>query len=492
MFNKRMKEIADHSLLEATIDHIQHALENDRITSKELVLMYLYRIQRYDQDGVKLNSILEINPDAIHLAEALDTERKNKGKRSSLHGIPILLKDNIDTHDKLHTSAGSLALKDHTAGKDSFVAKQLKQAGAIILGKANMTEWANFMTDGMPNGYSSRGGQVLNPYGPGELDVGGSSSGSGAAVAANLVTAAIGTETSGSILSPASSNSVVGVKPTVGLISRAGIIPISHSQDTAGPIARTVKDAAIVLSAIAGVDDEDPVTKTNLHPTVNYVSFLEKEGLEGTTIGIARDPYFGLLDEEEKETMEKALTLLKEHGAALVDDVKIPSQDEDWDMNTLIYEFKNGINTYLQQTENHVPVKSLADVIQLNEKHEDHMLKYGQTLLSSSEKTSGNLTESAYLKSLEKDIYLSREKGIDAVMEENGLDAILFPNNVGAAIPAKAGYPSITVPGGYTRSGKPLGITLSGKAFDEGKLLKMAYGFEQATQLRKPPEIENS
>ncbi|WP_343838769.1 amidase family protein [Salinibacillus aidingensis] len=492
MFNKRLKEIADHQLLEATIDQIQHALENERITSKELVLMYLYRIQRYDQDGVKLNSILEINPEAIHLAEALDTERKNKGKRSSLHGIPILLKDNIDTHDKLHTSAGSLTLKDHTANKDSFVAKQLKQAGAIILGKANMTEWANFMTDGMPNGYSSRGGQVLNPYGPGELDVGGSSSGSGAAVAANLVTAAIGTETSGSILSPASSNSVVGVKPTVGLISRAGIIPISHSQDTAGPIARTVKDAAIVLSAIAGVDDEDPITNTNLHPTVDYVSFLEKEGLEGTTIGIARDPYFGLLDEEEKETMEKALTVLKEHGAELVDDVKMPSQDEDWDMNTLIYEFKNGINTYLQQTENHVPVKSLEDVIQFNEKHEGRMLKYGQTLLTSSEETSGNLTESAYLKSLEKDVYMSRDKGIDAVMKENELDAILFPNNVGAAIPAKAGYPSITVPGGYTRSGKPLGITLTGKAFDEGKLLKMAYGFEQATQLRKPPELKDS
>ncbi|SET20482.1 amidase [Salinibacillus kushneri] len=330
---------------------------------------------------------------------------------------------------------------------------------------------------------------MLNPYGPGEFDVGGSSSGSGAAVAANLVTAAIGTETSGSILSPATSNSVVGIKPTVGVVSRTGIIPISHTQDTAGPIARTVKDAAIVLSAIAGVDEEDPITKTNLHPTVDYLSFLEKKGLEGVTIGIARDPYFTKLNDEEQETLERSLSILKENGAKLVDYVKIPSQDENWDINTLIYEFKNSLNAYLQTTEQHIPIKSLKDLIAFNEKHKDLMLQYGQTLLTRSEETSGRLTDSAYLKSLEKDFYLAKDKGIDAVMGENKLDALLFPNNIGAGIPAKAGYPSITVPGGYTSRGKPVGITFTGKAFDEGKLLKMAYSFEQATQFRKPPKL---
>ncbi|MRG86323.1 amidase family protein [Salinibacillus xinjiangensis] len=490
MLNQRLKERAEDWLVEATIDDIQQALEKEEVTSKELVLMYFHRISQYDQDGVKINSVMEINPDALHIAEALDRERKTKGRRGPLHGIPILLKDNIDTNDKLHTSAGSLALKNHHAASDSLVAKQLRHAGAVILGKANMTEWANFMTDNMPNGYSSRGGQVINPYGPGELDVGGSSSGSGASVAANLVTAAIGTETSGSILSPASSNSVVGIKPTVGLVGRTGIIPISHSQDTAGPLTRTVKDAAMVLSAIAGIDEEDPVTKKNPQPSVDYVSFLESKGLDGMTIGIAKEPYFEHLNEEEMELMEHALSILKEHGAYIVDDVKLPSQEENWDINTLIYEFKNGINAYLQQTEPHIEIKSLKDLIEFNDSHSDLMLKYGQTMLTKSEETSGTLIEPDYLNSLQKDLYLSQDRGVNAVMDEHELDAILFPNNVGAGIPAKAGYPSISVPGGYTNKGKPLGITFTAGAFEEGKLLKIGYAFEQASKLRKPPKLD--
>ncbi|WP_223702656.1 amidase family protein [Sutcliffiella deserti] len=489
MYNPKLANLVNDWLPEATINTLQHALETGTITSKELVLMYLHRISQHDQKGTAINSILEINPDAVFLAEALDHERKQNGARGPLHGIPVFIKDNIDTADKMHTSAGSIALAEHFPKEDSTVAKSLKEAGAIILGKTNMTEWANFMTEKMPSGYSSRGGQVLNPYGPGVFDVGGSSSGSGASIAANFAAAAIGTETSGSILSPASSNSLVGIKPTVGLISRKGIISITYSQDTAGPMTRTVADAAILLSVLTQTDKQDPATLSNPEPGMSYSDFLLKEGLQGMRIGIARDPYFTYLSEEEGQVMERAIADLQKQGAIIVEDVNIPFAKDEWDYHTLFYEFKSSLNAYLSTTASHIPIKSLKDLINFNDKAPDKMLKYDQTILKECEKLSGALTEETYLVSREKDLYRTQTGGIDAVMAELQLDAILTPNNFGASLPAKAGYPSITVPGGYTTDGKPVGVTFTAKAFEESKLIQIGYAYEQATLHRKAPDL---
>lgn len=487
MENPRLKSFHDEDLLEATIDELQEKLQNGEITSKDLVMMYMNRIGQLDEN---IHSVLELNPDALHIAAALDAEREEQGPRSPLHGIPILLKDNIDTGDKMQTTAGSLALKNHCAQKDSFVASQLRQAGAVILGKTNMTEWANFMTEGMPSGYSSRGGRTLNPYGPGKFDVGGSSAGSGAAIAANFAAAAIGTETSGSILSPASQNSLVGIKPTVGLVSRTGIIPIAHSQDTAGPMARTVKDAALLLNVLAVPDENDPITMTNKDLRgKDFTVFLDEAGLEGTRIGIARETYFDYLSSEKLSVMNKAVNDLKELGAEVVDEVVIPSTKEEWSRDVLTYEFKADLNAYLRTVAPHLNIRTLSDVIHFNENNSEKCLKYGQSILIEAEETSGNLTEMAYISALEKDIYFSREKGIDYVMKEHHLDAIVFPNNYGAGIPAKAGYPSITVPAGYTPEGEPVGITFTGLAYSEPHLIKLAYAFEHATRHRKAPEL---
>ncbi|MBM7619864.1 amidase [Bacillus tianshenii] len=490
MYHPKLADLVNEWLPEATIEQLQGALENGEITSKELVLMYLHRIGQHDKKGISLNSILEINPDAVFIAEALDLERWRKGARGPLHGIPVLVKDNIDTGDHMHTSAGSVALAEHNAAEDSFVAKQLRDAGAIILGKTNMTEWANFMTKNMPSGYSSRGGQVLNPYGPGKFDVGGSSSGSGAAIAANFAVAAIGTETSGSILSPASMNSLVGIKPTVGLISRRGIIPITYSQDTAGPMTRTVKDAAILLSALTSTDKSDSATLSNPNPGLSYTSFLLKEGLHGMRIGIARDPFFTYLSDEEALVMEEAIACLRENGAIVVDNVNIPFSKEKWDYHTLFYEFKPSLNAYLSKTGPHVPVKSLKDLIAFNKKDSGKMLKYDQTVLIESENLSGSLTEEEYLVSRERDLFRTQEGGIDACMDGYELDAILTPNNFGASLPAKAGYPSITVPGGYTPEGKPVGVTFTARAYEESTLIQIGYAYEQATLHRKAPVLQ--
>ncbi|RBP93079.1 amidase [Cytobacillus firmus] len=487
MENPRLKSFHDDYLLEATIDELQEKMQNGEITSNELVLMYMNRIGQLDKN---IHSVLELNPDALHIAAALDAEREEQGPRSTLHGIPILLKDNIDTGDKMQTTAGSLALKNHCAQKDSYVASQLRQAGAVILGKTNMTEWANFMTEGMPSGYSSRGGQTLNPYGPGKFDVGGSSAGSGAAIAANFAAAAIGTETSGSILSPASQNSLVGIKPTVGLVSRTGIIPIAHSQDTAGPMARTVKDAALLLNVLAVPDENDPITMTNKDlQGKDFTVFLDEAGLQGARIGIARETYFDYLSSEKLSVMNKAVSHIKELGAEVVDDVVIPSTKEKWSRDVLTYEFKADLNAYLRTVAPHLNIRTLSDVINFNENNSVKCLKYGQSLLIEAEESSGNLTEMAYIAALEKDIYFSGEKGIDYVMKEHRLDAIVFPNNYGAGIPAKAGYPSITVPAGYTPEGEPAGITFTGLAYSEPLLIKLAYAFEQATKHRKAPEL---
>jgi amidase len=487
MENGILKKWHDEWLEEVTISEIQVKLNSGEITSKELVLIYLHRISLYDQ-GV--HSILEINPDALQIAEALDAERREKGPRSQLHGIPILIKDNIDTHDKMHTSAGSLALKDSIALKDSFVAEQLRKAGAVILGKTNMTEWANFMAYGMKSGYSSRGGQVLNPYGPETFDVGGSSSGSGAAVAANFAAAAVGTETSGSILNPACQNSLVGIKPTVGLISRRGIIPIAHTQDTAGPMARTVEDAAILLHALCGKDEQDPITKTNPFNHFDFTEFLLKDGLKDKRVGIALDGFMEILSEEKQVVAAKALEVLKTSGAEIVENIDIPCAKVDWKYDVLTYEFKPDLNAYLNQLHPSVGIRTLADLIEFNRKNEEKMLKYGQKVLTDSEETSGRLTEAAYFEALEFDLYHSTKQGIDYALEKYDLDVIIFPGEEGSHISAKAGYPSIAVPAGFTADGEPVGITFAGTAYSEPLLIEVAYAYEQMTKFRKPPVLK--
>lgn len=483
----------ESQLLGATISDLQAAMAAGRLTSEKLVAWYIERIARYDKQGPAINAVLEVNPEALHIAAALDRERELRGSRGLLHGIPVLLKDNIDTHDKMHTSAGSLALANSIAPRDSFIAKRLREEGAVILGKANMTEWANFMTQGMPNGYSSRGGQVLNPYGPGRFDVGGSSSGSGAAVAADFTTIAVGTETSGSILSPASANSLVGIKPTVGLISRAGVIPISNSQDTAGPMARTVADAAILLGALTGVDPEDPATYVSeglAHR--DYTRFLDKNGLKGARLGVQRQ-YMRWLRERHKDKVavfDQALDVLRQLGATIIDPVEMPANNHRASSKVLVYEFKPNLNAYLQQVGSCVPVHSLAEVIEFNNRHADKALKYGQSLLEASQATSGTLTEPEYLEAKLRNLRLAREEGIDYALREYRLDALVSLNNWGAMLPAIAGYPSITVPAGYTADGEPVGLTFTASAFEEPALLALAYAFEQAANCRKPPELQ--
>ncbi|MGM0846547.1 MAG: amidase [Bacillota bacterium] len=485
MMDQRLEKLKSNWLIEASIEDIQLKLDNQEISSQDLVLMYLDRIADIDRSGPSINSLIELNPDALQIAASLDYERKTKGSRGPLHGIPVVIKDNIDTGDNMHTSAGSLALADSYAKKDAFLVGKLREAGAIILGKTNLTEWANFMGEKMPTGYSSRGGQVLNPYGA-DFMVGGSSAGSAAAIAASLAAASVGTETSGSILSPASQNSLVGIKPTVGLISRTGVIPISHTQDTAGPMARTVADAAILLQALQGVDNEDAITASNELRETNFSDHLLADGLKGKRIGIARSTYFDYLDEAKLEIMNKAVDKLGELGAEIIDSVEIPSTEAEWDINVLLYEFKSGINAYLKTVDPAVGIGNLDDIIEFNKKAGEPALKYGQKVLEESEETKG-LLDPVYLKSLIQDQFLSKKGGIDAVMEEHGLDAIVFPNNFGAMIPAKAGYPSITVPAGFSPEGEPVGITFTGRAYSEPVLIEIAYGYEQSTKHRKPP-----
>ncbi|MFB5198248.1 amidase family protein [Neobacillus sp. KR4-4] len=487
MENPKLKKMAEEWLEEATITQIQEKFAQGELTSKELVLMYLDRIAKYDKH---LHSILEVNPDALQIAEALDSERNEKGPRSPLHGIPILLKDNIDTHDKMHTSAGSLALKDSIALHDSFVTEQLRRAGAVILGKTNMTEWANFMAIGMKSGYSSRGGQVLNPYGPSKFDVGGSSSGSGAAVAANFATVAVGTETSGSILNPACQNSLVGIKPTVGLISRRGIIPIAHSQDTAGPMARTVEDAAILLTALCGSDKKDPITTTNPFAQKDFSKHLLTHGLSGKRIGIALEGFIELLSEEKQKVILAAVDKLKTTGAIVIDNIEIPSAKAAWKYDVLTYEFKPDLNAYLNSLHPLIPIRNITDLIDFNKNNEEKMLKYGQAVLIESEETSGSLTEAAYVNALEFDLYHSKNQGIDFALETSNLDVIVFPSEEGSHISAKAGYPSIAVPAGYTAEGEPVGITFAGTAYSEPLLIEVAYAFEQMAKFRKAPILE--
>nr|WP_322114317.1 amidase family protein [Fictibacillus sp. KU28468] len=478
-------------LEETTIADIQNAIDRQELTSVQLVCLYLKQISLHNHRGSNINAVIEINPDALHIAEALDAERLQKGKRGPLHGIPVLLKDNINTGDAMHTSAGSLALADSYADEDAFIAVKLREAGAIILGKTNMTEWANFMTENMPNGFSSRGGQVLNPYGPESFDVSGSSSGSGAAVAANFAAAAIGTETSGSILCPASANSIVGIKPTTGLLSRFGIIPISSSQDTAGPMARTVTDAAILLGGMTGVDNRDPATHKSIHAfETDYTKHLKETALNGARIGVSYHFCTKELSSSEKERFDDSIEVIKQQGCEIVIiDSATPLEHVEWDYNVLLYEFKSGINHYLQQHTRLDSITSLKDIIAFNNANAAKCLRHGQVLLEESEKTSGTLTEFEYLENRMNDLRKSRELGIDKVIKEYQLDALLYPGDTGYGFSAKAGYPSISVPAGYDENGRPIGIVFTSSAFKEPELIGFAYSFEQATKHRATPKL---
>lgn len=482
-------------LMEADIKAMQAAMEAGEIRSVELVRVYLERIGKVDP---LVNAVLEINPDAMEIARVLDKERATRGSRGPLHGIPMMLKDNIDTGDRMHTSAGSVALAESIAAEDAFIAARLRAAGVVILGKANMTEWSNFMSTRMPAGYSSRGGQVINPYGEG-LFVSGSSSGSAAATAAGFAAATIGTETAGSIVGPASQHNVVGIKPTVGLLSRAGIIPISRSQDTPGPIARSVADAAIVLGAMTGVDERDPAMRAEERRAyADYTPFLDADFLKQARIGIPRH-YYKHLDTERLALMEEAIHDLKRAGATVIDPVELYIEQLPWNNDVITYEFKQGINAYLSQLPPSASVRSLSQLIAYNEQRADVAAKYGQDVLELSE--ANTLTEEEYKSKKREYSELARTRGIDHVLEEHRLDALMLPGDVdGMYIAARLGYPLISVPAGFVKTGTidadgdptkgPFGVVFSAGAYSEPTLIKIAYGYEQATRHRCPPPLK--
>ncbi|HDX9653071.1 amidase [Bacillus wiedmannii] len=486
-FNARLQK-------ELTIHDIQVAMEAGQLTSKELVMYYLHRIAKYDQEGPKINSILEINPDAIFIAEALDYERKTKVGRGPLHGIPVLLKDNIETNDSMHTSAGTIALEQNISSEDAFLVTKLREAGAVIIGKTNMTELANAMSFDMWAGYSARGGQTINPYGTGEADmfVGGSSTGSAIAVAANFTVVSVGTETDASILSPAVQNSVVGIKPTVGLISRRGIIPFTYSQDTAGPFARTVTDATVLLGSLTGVDEKDVAThKSEGIAEHDYTKYLDVNGLHGAKIGVfsnAPKDYYETGEYDEK-LFKETIEVLRSEGATVVENIDIPSFHREWSWGVPLYELKHSLDNYLSKLPSTMPVHSISELMAFNENIAERALKYGQTKLERRKDFPNTLRNPEYLNARLEDIYFSQEQGIDFALKKYNLDAILFPSYIGSTICAKAGYPSIAIPAGYMDNGRPFGITFASSAFSEGTLIKLAYAFEQATKHRKIPNL---
>ncbi|HKC65949.1 MAG TPA: amidase, partial [Pyrinomonadaceae bacterium] len=412
---------------EVTIAELQNGMKSGRFSARSIAEKYLARIARLDKRGPAVNSIIELNPDALSIAESLDKERKTKGARGPLHGIPVLIKDNIDTADRMNTTAGSLALAGTIAPRDSFVAQKLREAGAVILGKTNLSEWANFRSTHSSSGWSGRGGQTRNPYAI-ERNPCGSSSGSAVAVAANLCAVAVGTETDGSIVCPSSANAIVGIKPTVGLISRAGIIPISHTQDTAGPMARTVTDAAILLGALTGVDARDTATAASQDKSfTDYTKFLDTNGLRGARIGVARK-FFGFNEKVDK-LMTDAIDVMKRSGAEVIDpaDIETTGKFDDSEFEVLLYEFKADLNAYLAARGPNVTIHTLKEAIEFNEKNRDKEMPYfGQEIFLRSE-AKGPLTDKAYLDALEKDQRMSRAEGIDATMNKNRLDALIAP-----------------------------------------------------------------
>ena len=489
---------------EITITQLQDGMKSGKYTARSLAEQYLARIDAVDKKGPAVNAIIELNPDALAIAESLDKERRGGKVRGPLHGIPVLIKDNIDTADKMMTTAGSLALVGSKPPKDSAVAAKLRAAGAVILGKTNLSEWANIRSSHSTSGWSGRGGLTKNPYAL-DRNACGSSSGSGVAVAANLCAAAIGTETDGSIVCPSSANGIVGIKPTLGLVSRTGIVPIAHSQDTAGPMARTVADAAALLSVLTGVDSEDPATAASqgkLQP--DYTRFLDRNGLKGARIGVARK-YFGF-SELMDPLMDDAMDVLKRQGATLIDpaDIATFGKFDDSEFLVLLYELKADLNAYLARLGPSAPVPTLKDIIDFNEKNKDKEMPYfGQDIFLKAE-AKGPLTEKEYVDALDKDHRLARTEGIDALMDKHQLDAIVAPTGGPASLTdllngdhftggsssaaAVAGYPNINVPAGFVH-GMPVGISFFGRAWSEPTLIKIAYAYEQATKLRKPPQF---
>jgi amidase len=495
---------AAFELDELTVGELQAGMASRKYTAHLLAEKYLERIDEIDKHGLAINSVIELNPDALSIASDLDKERKAKGPRGPLHGIPVLIKDNIDTHDRMTTTAGSLALGGSSPVQDSTVAKKLREAGAVILGKTNLSEWANFRSSHSTSGWSGRGGQTKNPY---VLDRNpcGSSSGTGAAVAANLSAIGVGSETDGSVVCPSNANALVGIKPTVGLVSRAGIIPISHSQDTAGPMCRTVTDAAILLGALTGVDSRDDATKASASKSfADYSKSLDANGLKGARIGIHRKG-FGFNDAVDK-LINDCIDIIKRRGAVIVDPADIPTAGkfDDSELEVLLYEFKTGLNSYLAALGPGAPVKSLKEIIDFNEQYRDREMPYfGQDLFIKAQ-ARGPLTDKAYRNALAKNHRMSRKEGIDFVMDKNKLDALIAPTGgpgwttdwingdhfTGgySTASAVAGYPHITVPAGFV-FGMPVGISFFGRAWSEATLIKFAYAFEQATKARRPPRF---
>ncbi len=481
-------------------------MSSGELTAHGLSLSYLERIGEIDRQDPGIHAVIELNPDALAIAAALDEERQADKMRGPLHGVPILIKDNIDTHDRMQTTAGSLALEGSIARRDAFIVKRLREAGAVILGKTNLSEWANFRGKRSVSGWSSRGGLTRNPY---ALDrtASGSSSGSGAAVAANLCAVAVGTETDGSVIGPSQTCGIVGIKPTLGLISRSGIIPIAHSQDTAGPMARTVADAALLLGILAGVDDRDPATRSSeKHALKDYAQFLDPKGLRGARIGVARS--MAGSNPRLHKILDDCLDVMKQLGAVVIDPVEVPNFNEigETELEVLHYEFKADLNKYLSSLGPKARVRTLEDVIKFNEDHKERVMPYfGQERMTTAQEK-GTLSSKPYREALAKNRRLSRREGIDIPMKVHRLDAIVVPSDGPArlidlvngdpssddvestSMAAVAGYPHITVPAGYI-FGLPVGISFIARAWKEPVLIKLAFAFEQATQVRKPPQF---
>jgi len=485
-------------LAEANIAELHDRMQRGEVSSEAIVDWYLDRIERLDRSGPELRAIIELNPDARAIARALDEEWRNSGPRGPLHGIPVVLKANIDTADQMATSAGSLALADHAPAEDAFLVKRLRNAGAVILGKANLSEWANFRSTRSSSGWSSVGGQTRNPYDPARTPCG-SSSGSGVAVAANLTVVAVGTETDGSIVCPSGINGIVGIKPTLGLISRSGIIPIAHSQDTAGPMARNVRDAAILLSAMTGVDAADPATAAAaIHH--DYSANLTADALQGKRIGVLRSWYGAGSNPQVDAIFEASIEALRAAGATIVDDLTIDTDGmDDAEYEVLLYEFKADLNAYLDGSG--APLVTLAELIDFNNANADKVLAiFGQEIFTEAE-SRGPLTETAYVDALAKSKEIAR-RGLDSALDDNALDALIAVTNgpawmidhvngdsfsIGSSsLAAVSGYPSVTVPAGFV-SGLPIGLSFIGRAWNEKQLIEIAYAFEQATGVRRAP-----
>jgi amidase len=495
-------DVPAFELDEITIADLQAGMASGKFSARSITEKYLARIEAIDKRGPAINSLIELNPDALAMAEAADKERKDKRPRGPLHGIPVLIKDNIDTADRMETTAGSLALIGSRPVKDAFVAQKLREAGAVILGKTNLSEWANIRSSHSSSGWSGRGGQTKNPY---ALDRNpcGSSSGSGVAVGANLCAVAVGTETDGSVVCPSSANGLVGIKPTLGLISRSGVIPIAHSQDTPGPMARTVRDAAILLGALAGVDQRDSVTADASENNMSdYTRFLDPNGLKGTHIGVARK-YFGFSDAVDS-LMNDLIEEMKRAGAVMVDPADLDSHGkfDDTELLVLLYELKTDLNAYLAARPG--APKTLEDLIHFNDRNKEKEMPYfGQDLFIKAQ-GKGPLTEKEYVTALQANHRLSRNEGIDALMDKFRLDAIMAPTGSPAWVTdwidgdragggssnaaAVAGYPDITVPAGFI-FGLPVGVSFFGRPWSEPLLLKIAYAFEQLTKARKAPQF---